>query len=117
MEHQRIDVCVIGVSFIGVLPRHHMQRASAPSNTASALKTTYRHNKTTYRDTAEVCVLVVWVLPRLWQQAVVPVDVVGVEAELALLGVLLDRRAGLVLRRAGEGGWVGVVWWWCQTTQ
>lgn len=38
-----------------------------------------------------------WVLPCLWQQAVVPVDVVWVEAELALLDVLLDWGAWLVL--------------------
>lgn len=46
----------------------------------------------------------------LGQQAVVPVDVVGVEPQLALLGVLLDGGAGLVLLSDGfvQGGclWV-----------
>lgn len=39
----------------------------------------------------------------------VPVDVVGVEAQLALLGVLLDGRAGLVLWPGGVA-WSGVGW-------
>lgn len=39
----------------------------------------------------------------LGQQAVVPVDVVGVEAQLALLGVLLDGRGWLILE-GGRGG-------------
>jgi hypothetical protein len=51
---------------------------------------------------------VCWVLPRLWQQAIVPVDVVGVEAQLALLGVLLDGRAGLILCVCVGGGGAGV---------
>ena len=38
------------------------------------------------------------ILPGLGQQAVVPVDVVGVEAQLALLDVLLDGVAVLILR-------------------
>lgn len=38
------------------------------------------------------------------QQRFAPVDVVGVEAELALLGVLLDGRRGLVLGGGGAGG-------------
>ena len=41
------------------------------------------------------------ILPGLGQQAVVPVDVVGVEAQLALFDVLLDGVAVLILRRAG----------------
>lgn len=40
---------------------------------------------------------VVGVLPRLRQQPVVPVDVVGVEAQVALLDVLLDGRLLLIL--------------------
>ena len=42
----------------------------------------------------------VGILPSLGQQAVVPVDVVGVEAQLALLDVLLDGVALLVLPAA-----------------
>ena len=34
--------------------------------------------------------MVSWVFPSLWQQAIVPVDVVRVEPQLALLNVLLD---------------------------
>jgi hypothetical protein len=49
-------------------------------------------------------VLVAGVLPGLGQQAVVPVDVVGVEAQLALLGVLLDGGAGLVSGDLHLGG-------------
>mmetsp|Transcript_35954 Transcript_35954/g.80036 ORF Transcript_35954/g.80036 Transcript_35954/m.80036 type:complete len:256 (+) Transcript_35954:737-1504(+) len=44
----------------------------------------------------ELGVLVGGVLPGLGQQAIVPVDVVGVEAQLALLHVLLDGGADLV---------------------
>jgi hypothetical protein len=40
---------------------------------------------------------VVGILPGLWQQAIVPVDVVRVEAQVALLHILLDWRALLVL--------------------
>lgn len=47
----------------------------------------------------EVLVGDTWVLPCLWQEAVVPVDIVGVEAELALLHVLLDGVGGLILYR------------------
>lgn len=54
-----------------------------------------------------LCVLVVRVLPRLRQQPVIPVDVVGVEAQSALLDVLLDGGAGLVLQTRGgrRGAW------------
>jgi hypothetical protein len=60
----------------------------------------------THRDVVELGVLDAGVLPGLGQQAVVPVDVVGVKAELALLDVLLDGSVCLILRRAwlGEGG-------------
>lgn len=45
------------------------------------------------------------VLPRLGEQAIVPVDVVGVEAQLALLDVLLDggSRLSLVEGRRDKG--------------
>lgn len=52
------------------------------------------------KDAAGGLVLVAGVLPGLGQEAVVPVDVVGVEAEFALLGVLLDGVCGLVLQVA-----------------
>eukprot|EP00955_Chlamydomonas_euryale_P108729 365870-Chlamydomonas_euryale.AAC.11 len=53
-----------------------------------------------YRNTVQLSVFVARVLPGLWQQAVVPVDVVRVEAQLALLDVLLDGSADLILRVA-----------------
>ena len=58
----------------------------------------------THHDAAAVGVGVGRVLPGLRQEAVVPVDVVGVVADLSLLHVLLDRGLGLVLaqRRVSE---------------
>jgi hypothetical protein len=51
-----------------------------------------------------VGVLVAGVLPGLGEHAVVPVDVVGVEPDLALLGVLLDGVAHLVGGQLHLGG-------------
>lgn len=45
----------------------------------------------------QVVIPVIWVLPGLWQQAIVPVNVIGVIPQLALLGVLLDGGGGLIL--------------------
>ena len=58
----------------------------------------------TYTGTEAVGVLVVGVLPGLGQHAVVPVDVVGVEADGALLDVLLDRVAHLLGGQLHRGG-------------
>ena len=41
---------------------------------------------------------VAWVFPGLWQHPVVPVDVVGVEAELPSFQVLLDRSSDFMLK-------------------
>ena len=70
----------------------------------------HRHDGVTYRYASQLCILVIWVLPCLWQQSVVPVDVVGVEPQLAFLGVLLDRGARLILHNAAGAEWkvVGV---------
>lgn len=56
----------------------------------------------TYHDTAKVGIGVGWVLPGLRKQAIVPVDVVWVEAQVALLDVLLDGRLLLILCDVGS---------------
>lgn len=43
--------------------------------------------------------MVAGILPGLWQEAIVPVDVVGVKPKLTLLNILLDRSALLILNR------------------
>lgn len=44
-----------------------------------------------YRNAAKLLIFLLRVLPCLRQHAVVPVDVVGVKAQLVLLNVLLQR--------------------------
>ena len=43
-----------------------------------------------YRNPTKILILVLRVFPGLWQHAIVPVNVVGVEAQLVLLDDLLD---------------------------
>lgn len=58
----------------------------------------------TYPAVEAVGVLVGGILPGLGQHAVVPVDVVRVEPDLALLGVLLDGVARLISGQLHLGG-------------
>ena len=51
-----------------------------------------------YEDTTALLVGMSRALPGLGEKAVVPVDVVGVEAEVALLHILLDGSLDLVLQ-------------------
>jgi hypothetical protein len=46
------------------------------------------------------------VLPSLRQETVVPVDVVGVESELALLYILLDGGPDLILKGKTDEQWI-----------
>jgi len=46
------------------------------------------------------------VLPSLRQETVVPVDVVGVESELALLYILLDGGPDLILEGKTDEQWI-----------
>jgi hypothetical protein len=96
---------------------------SPPTTTPSFFSAPLAH-----RDAVQLGVLVCGVLPGLGQQAVVPVDVVGVEAQLALFGVLLDGRGRLVLGwKAGgarreeqddkEGGAAGASQGGCEATE
>ena len=50
-------------------------------------------------DAPQLWVGMLWVLPGLWEHAIVPEDVVGIEAQLVLLDVLLDG-VGLLLLQA-----------------
>lgn len=96
---QKVSVCEWGFLSLG--------RPAPPLCSAATWQSRYGQSppapphREAHRGVA-LGVLVLWVLPRLRQQPVVPVDVVGVEPQLALLPVLLDGRLGLVLR-AGNG--------------
>ena len=81
-----------------VLVRAHLVDASALACVGSNLDDI---NGVVVSLDLELRVLVCRVLPGLGQQAVVPVDVVGVKTELALLDVLLNGVANLILRKKG----------------
>jgi len=50
----------------------------------------------------DISVVVAGVLPGLWKQPIVPVDIVRVESELALFDVLLDRSPFFILTQEGS---------------
>ena len=101
-----VSVFIPGTYMHGLSMRRAAPGLPAPmTDTASSPMLGYVRRKAApgiqaaHRDAADVLGLVRWVLPGLRQHAVVPVDVVRVEAQLPLLRVLLDGRLLLVLRR------------------
>ena len=51
-----------------------------------------------HADSCHVFGLVLWVFPCLRKHAIVPINIVGVESQLALLGVLLNWGGRLILQ-------------------